>query len=58
MKVLLFIIILILSLIVWKLSEIWDQIYEIKTIVKIYFNEFEKNTRRIEKNTRGSEKDE
>lgn len=58
MKVLLFIIILILSLIVWKLSEIWDQIYEIKTIVKIYFDEFEKNTRKIEKNTRGSEKDE
>lgn len=58
MKVLLFIIILILSLIVWKLSEIWDQIYEIKIILKIYFDEFEKNTRKIEKNTRGSEKDE
>ena len=58
MKVLLFIIILILSLIVWKLSEIWDQIYEIKIIVKIYFDEFEKNTRKIEKNTRGSGKDE
>jgi uncharacterized protein (DUF2225 family) len=58
MKVLLFIIILILSLIFLKLSEIWDQIYEIKTIVKIYFDEFEKNTRKIEKNTRGSEKDE
>lgn len=58
MKVLFFIVILILSLIFRKLCEIWTQIYEIKTIVKIYFNEFEKNTRRIEKNTRGSEKDE
>ena len=58
MKVLLFIIILILSLIFRKLSEIWYQIYEIKTILKIYFDEFEKNTRKIEKNTRGSEKDE
>lgn len=58
MKVLLFIVILILSLIFRKLCEIWTQIYEIKTIVKIYFDEFEKNTRRIEKNTRGSEKDE
>lgn len=58
MKVLLFIVILILSLIFRKLCEIWTQIYEIKTIVKIYFDEFEKNTRKIEKNTRGSEKDE
>lgn len=58
MKVLLFIVILILSLIFRKLSEIWYQIYEIKTILKIYFDEFEKNTRNIEKNTRGSEEDE
>jgi hypothetical protein len=44
--------------IIWKLCEIWTQIYDFKTIVKLYFDEFEKNTRKIEKNTRGSEKDE
>lgn len=58
MKLILIGISILLMVIIYKLCEIWTQIYEIKTIVKIYFNEFEKNTRKIEKNTRGSEKDE
>ncbi len=58
MKLILCVISFQLIVIIWKLCEIWTQIYDFKTIVKLYFDEFEKNTRRIEKNTRGSEKDE
>lgn len=58
MKLILIGISILLLVIINKLCEIWTQIYELKKIVKLYFDEFEKNTRRIEKNTRGSEKHE
>lgn len=58
MKLILIGISILLLVIINKLCEIWTQIYELKKIVKLYFDEFEKNPRRIEKNTRGSEKHE
>lgn len=58
MRILLFLFELQLLLITWKFCEISTQLYNIKTIESLYFEEVEKNTRRIEKNTRGSTKDE